>query len=491
MATLSFDKSQKLITVLAPDVSISVQELIDKIRDWEDELTSMDIQRVADAEGKVDLGGGLQVGITLKLLNGWKLKFSDRAGPTTELMEVNGGNILGFDTGLQTFYNPIEPSTFTMVTKDKAVSVAGIDSTSIGASVWDVSRSSHTIAGSFGEDLTLFANAVYLDPTSSNTGTAYPTGTVLEPVNNLADAKSIANNHGFTKIKVFDDITITNTDNVNDIILEGQKAKLVNVTVNSGASTINTTFINVKINGALDGIDRVINSEIDAITGFNGTIINSVINSSITLGGSKHTDILSCYSGIPGVSTPIIDMGGTGNSLSLRDYNGGIELQNKSGADSVSVDMSSGNIILNSNVTNGTLTLRGTASLTDNSVGATVITEGLTNPKTISDQVWIEQLTDHSGVTGSTAEALGNISAGASPSAIADAVWDEQLSGHTTVGSAGEALDSAGGGSSPATIAAAVWDKATADHTTAGTFGAAVSKVKNLIQTLFNLFWIK
>jgi hypothetical protein len=71
---------------------------------------------------------------------------------------------------------------------------------------------------------------------------------------------------------------------------------------------------------------------------------------------------------------------------------------------------------------------------------------------TIANDVWEEALADHSGVAGSAAEALANISAGASPTDIADAVWDEALSGHPTAGTAGKALTDAaagtGGGSS-------------------------------------------
>jgi len=54
---------------------------------------------------------------------------------------------------------------------------------------------------------------------------------------------------------------------------------------------------------------------------------------------------------------------------------------------------------------------------------------------------------------------------------IIDGVWNETLSEHVTSGSTGNALDNMSGGSSPDTIAAAVWDKATTDHTDAGSFG--------------------
>lgn len=58
----------------------------------------------------------------------------------------------------------------------------------------------------------------------------------------------------------------------------------------------------------------------------------------------------------------------------------------------------------------------------------------------IVDQVWREQIADHSGVAGSTAETLDNVAAPASPAVIADAVWDEVLAGHAGAGSAGQTL---------------------------------------------------
>jgi hypothetical protein len=88
----------------------------------------------------------------------------------------------------------------------------------------------------------------------------------------------------------------------------------------------------------------------------------------------------------------------------MRNYNGGIELTNKTGSDSVSIDLNSGHIRLASSVTNGTIVCRGVGKLTDNSAGATVNNELLYTPY------------------------------------IADAVLDEALSGHTSAGTLGEAV---------------------------------------------------
>lgn len=59
----------------------------------------------------------------------------------------------------------------------------------------------------------------------------------------------------------------------------------------------------------------------------------------------------------------------------------------------------------------------------------------------IVDQVWREQISDHSGVVGSTAETLANVAAPPSAATIADAVWDEVITtGHAVPNSAAVVL---------------------------------------------------
>jgi hypothetical protein len=104
MATFQFDPINRIITVLAPDTEITVQELINAIRDWEDDHLEWD--KVADAAGKEYLGAGLYVAITVRLLN-WRLKFQDRDQPTVCI--VRGGNLLAVDDQGNYMY-PIAPA---------------------------------------------------------------------------------------------------------------------------------------------------------------------------------------------------------------------------------------------------------------------------------------------------------------------------------------------------------------------------------------------
>lgn len=74
---------------------------------------AMDISHVANASGKQDLGGGILVGITLELLDNWRVQFEDRLGPDTIACKITGGNLV--TTNIYDD-NPVKPSTYTQVT---------------------------------------------------------------------------------------------------------------------------------------------------------------------------------------------------------------------------------------------------------------------------------------------------------------------------------------------------------------------------------------
>src|SRR5476651_2252084 len=102
---LTFDFYNSIIEVPDPDVSLDMQYLIDQIRDVEDELTpGLAYERIADAAGKDDLGGGIFSSITVHLLDNWRIRFADRSGPATVQVTVSGGNLVGGPGG-----NPIAP----------------------------------------------------------------------------------------------------------------------------------------------------------------------------------------------------------------------------------------------------------------------------------------------------------------------------------------------------------------------------------------------
>jgi len=86
--------------------SVTIQSLVNQIRDWEDEQVNLAYDRILMASGKEDLGGSIVVGITATLENA-KLKFEARGSPTT--CKVFGGNLVAVDANGDAMF-VIDPS---------------------------------------------------------------------------------------------------------------------------------------------------------------------------------------------------------------------------------------------------------------------------------------------------------------------------------------------------------------------------------------------
>jgi hypothetical protein len=123
-SSLLFDFATKIITVPAPDTSLDLQFLVNEVRNAEGTLLpGMGYDKIMDAFGKQDLGGGNFVGITVILLDGWRVSFEARPGPNTVSVSVSGGNFVG-EAGA----NPIAPTAFTQVTISQSTSAALVSS---------------------------------------------------------------------------------------------------------------------------------------------------------------------------------------------------------------------------------------------------------------------------------------------------------------------------------------------------------------------------
>lgn len=223
-----------------------------------------------------------------------------------------------------------------------------------------------------------FAGGVWYDVVNGKTGTVFPAGTERQPVNNFTDLLTIAQQRGFNNIFIVGDATLDAGLNYDNYTIKGQGQNLSRFVIPESADVNNCSFLDAEITGTLDGgsyIQRCIVSDLSFVS---GVIENSVLDAgTIVLGGSETAHFINCMSGVPGISTPIIDMGGTGQPLAMRSYNGGIEIRNKTGTDKVSIDLNSGHVILDSSVdvTLGDVVIRGIGKLTDNSTGAQPVNE--------------------------------------------------------------------------------------------------------------------
>jgi len=301
----------------------------------------------------------------------------------------------------------LEPYTVTFEDGQYAVNLTGANS-NVGdrVNVNQVSVRSQNSAGMTSSpdiEYSSFNGGVTYNSESPYSGTAFPVGTPRQPVNNISDALLIAYIRGFHTVFIEGDATATSEITLDGTTFIGSGKTKSLFTLEDSAIVENCTYVAATVTGYLDGASRLKGCVIDNLNYMNGHIEKCILSpGTITLGGSNTAHFLNCFSGVPGTGTPTIDMGGSGQPLALRNYNGGIRLINKTGPESVSIDLNSGQVKLNmATVTNGTIVARGIGKLIDDitgehihsgTYGSLVILNELVNVPEIVDQVWDEDL---------------------------------------------------------------------------------------------------
>lgn len=459
--------SPRVVEIAQPSTEIVMQDYVDTLRIEEERFQSMGFNKLINASGKEDLGGGVLVGITVSEQNA-QLAFEPNTTPahigsvTTPSGPPNAvGRVQFSDSSANWITADVQPGSMVVNFTDNSIAdvVRVIDSdtlecrtpangtdnefdladvihvfnirqcTTSGGNLVAVDENDtairailptaftqvilQTSSSATIQELTeiryaTYQNAVWYDSTTSNTGTAYPNGTPLAPLNNIPDVVTLADALGFRDINVLGDLTLDTGDNIPGKRVIGEDPEITTVTINTGADVTGSQFLECNVTGVLDGDSVIRDCKITPpLTFVEGTLLRCLLEQgTISLNGSTDVNILDCWSGVAGLATPIIDYNGSGRDLILRNYAGGVEIQNKNGADNVSVDLTSGQITLDSTVTAGTFRVGGTGKLTDNSSGTTVDDSALINNDNIARAVWSALVASYQ-VAGSFGQLVG------------------------------------------------------------------------------------
>lgn len=381
----NFDGDSLVITLDSGITEIDVQD--DIYEQWKDWMLSSSANRKYPAAFRSDGGNPLSSIINqgsyffLNNTSGWRIK-----PPEEDITIYLTGNLAVEDTVLPAFI---------ATTGDYTAAILGLQPITQG------------VTPSMQEQLEFssYGGGVTIDVTSPFTGLLYPIGTAQQPVNNLQDAHDISFERGFTSFYVLGDLTIdVGTIDFQGDIFIGESQSKSTITIDPAADVNRAEFYNAHIQGTLDGNAKLQDCLIDNLNYINGYVEQCVLApGTILLGGSETAHFLDCWSGVPGTGTPEIDMGGTGQSLAIRNYNGGISLKNKTGPESVSLDINSGQVVLQNTVTNGTIVARGVGKLIDENgdhiqtgtwSGVTIVNE-MVSTKEMVKEVWGAQTVDH------------------------------------------------------------------------------------------------
>ncbi len=414
---VDYQPSPRVVEVAAPSTELTIQDTVDTIRISEEGFAAgLSFDKVIDAAGKEDLGGGVLVGITANLQNAQVafearttpaetgtvttgsgalangfLTFVDSAADFVTAGIARGSLVINFtDNSIADVYDVIDSTTLktrplvngsdnefevadnyqvfniiqcnitggNLVAEDDVSQISPVVPTAFTQIVRTAS-SSATLSESQDIQFASFNGAVTVDTSGSNSGTTFPTGTSRQPVNNFTDALAIAAERGLDKFFIIGDCTLDSGLDFDEFTFEGQSTARTRITVDASASMLASEFVHCTVTGTLDGESVIENGVADNLNVIDGVVRNSGLIGEITLSGVNDLQLLDCYEG--SATRPYINFGGSGTGLIVTNYNGAIGLKNKNGAESGFLDMASGDILIDNDVTVGTITLRGVA----------------------------------------------------------------------------------------------------------------------------------
>lgn len=445
---VDFQPSPRTVEVSAPSVELTIQDLVDSLRVTEDSFSEgLSFDKLIDAAGKEPLGGGVKVGITATLQNA-QVSFESRTTPavvgsvttgsgpavnniqsfsdasadfvaagvekgslvinftdnsvcdvyevvsSTELLTKNlvNGSVNEFNNGdVYHIFNIIQCNITggNLVAEDENDNPITPVVPSAFTQIVRTASSSATLQEQVDIQYSSFNGGVTVDESSPYSGTDYPVGTPRQPVNNWTDALTIANSRGFPKFYVENSTSLTLGADYSGFLFCGQSKSTTLITLEPQADITGAEFRNASIQGVLDGGNTLLDCNLLDIVYVDGFIEKCIINNTITLSGTGQANILDCYSGVAGLATPTLDFGGSGSSLAMRNYDGGLTVVNKTGPEPASLDFNSGQLIMHNSVTDGEIVIRGScvwqnkstytggANITDETFGTDVIVDAI------------------------------------------------------------------------------------------------------------------
>ena len=237
-----------------------------------------------------------------------------------------------------------------------------------------------------------FGGGVTVDVIGGYPGTQYqgkPVGTQLQPSNNMADALEIATTRGLPSFYILGDITLDNSLDFTQYTFYGESPNKSTITVASDAVVDKCEFYECTLTGTLDGNCKAKNCVIHNLNYISGYIELCVLQGTTQLGGGATAYFLDCWAGTNSDAPPVIDLGGSGQTLVMQNFNGYIKWQNKNGNEQANVSLNAGWIEIDSTVTNGSGTVIGVGTVTDNSGPGFVLDQSrLLSPESVSTAVW-------------------------------------------------------------------------------------------------------
>ena len=370
MVNVSFDPNTKIIEVTdaPPANNIQTLDFLNDVyseakRQWLSDLTLRKHIFPIKAIGGDPITDVQNLGTTFFLLDDWKLRAYNQSGHTLRVI----GNV-----STQELDGSYDADSI------KFDFVGGVQIENEVSNIVDSSVARL--------DLAQLLEAIYIDIANGVAGTDEGIGTPTNPVNNIADARVIADRENLRAFKLSGNITLDQS--YEDWNFQGLTANINNVISLNGQSVDNSKFQDVVLDGTMSGIIECDHVGFQDVVDFDGVAFDSGVLSSIELAEGSFTVFTRCISGVAGNTKPLVSFNAGANPIgacNIRGWDGGIEVTNLNHVDEVvTIDMNSGRCKIASSCTAGEVVVGGVGSLDDQSAGATVIDYSLVDAEKLT-----------------------------------------------------------------------------------------------------------
>jgi hypothetical protein len=263
------------------------------------------------------------------------------------------------------------------------------------------------------EQFSAYHGRIVIDVANGSAGVRYPVGTLRDPVDNLADAKTLGALYGIETFHVQGTLVIGASDVIDDLVFEAHNELTDTVALTAGASTVNTVFRQMRLTGTVGGAVFCDRCALSALVGIGSDTDPSLFSECILLEGTtafrsglttpQNVQLVNCVSGVTSGTGTTLDFNGTTSRVALRKYGGAIAITNYTGGQVSTFEFSQGAIDFDATNTAGTATLRGGYSLTDASGGGfTIVQDAPPDAAAAAAAVWSSDLSTYttSGTAG-------------------------------------------------------------------------------------------
>ncbi len=221
-------------------------------------------------------------------------------------------------------------------------------------------------------DLDQLLNAIYVDTENGVAGTTGTIGTPTNPVNNEADAFTLATNKNLRSYVIRGGFDVARDYGHWTFQGAGTHVDTEHMFRLNGYDVDRCLFQDMNIEGTMTGKIEAHRCGLGVLAGLDGAFVGCGFFSNFTLDSDAFVLFESCFSMVPGSGRPHCYVGAD-TQAQFRDYSGGLELHGLAAGNTLSVDLDAGRLAINADCTGGHVTLRGTGDLVDNSGGAVAL----------------------------------------------------------------------------------------------------------------------